>query len=414
MKLLRLLFWLVLIVLAVLGAQALLRDPGTVLVRFHGSDYTTTVAAAVLGTLVVAVVLWLLWSLLVWPFAGWRRRRDRLARARLGEGLDALHHGHYTRAEGLLAQAADDDPSVAGQARLAAAQAARARGDLTTARAHLQRLDDTNATTRAIALAELALAEDHPTDALVALDAPAAQPLPPRGLLLRAHALAASGQADTAYGMLGSLRKQDALPAARLDELQEHWAAASLREAADRNALAARWDALGKPLRSEPAIVAAYVARARELGWDEAAPQALEQALATRWDEGLATRYAAYADTRPDATRAQLERWLQAHPRSPALLLALARLARTRGDWPRAEELLQRALAEGAGAPAWEELGHGYSHAGDESRARLAYANALRALRNEPAVAIPGHSWGGAEPIALEQRDAFGVPRLRE
>jgi len=413
MKLLRLLFWIVFIVLAVLGAQALLQDPGTVLVRFRGTDYTTTVAAAVFGVLVVAVVLWLLWALLVWPFAGWRRRRDRLARARLGEGLDALHHGHYTRAEGLLAQAAEDDPAVAGQARLAAARAAWTRGDHASARAHLQRLDDTHATTRAIALAELALAEQRPTDALVALDAPAAQPLPPRGLLLRADALAASGQADAAYGMLGSLRKQDALPAARLDELQERWAAASLREAVDRNALAARWDALGKPLRSEPAVVEAYAARASEFGWDEAAPQALEHALATRWDEDLAARYAAYAAARPDLARTQLERWLQSHPRSPALLLALAHTARAQGDWPRAEDLLQRALAEGAGAPAWEELGHGYSQAGDESRARLAYANALRALRHEPAVAMPDGTWA-AEPLALETRDAHGVPRLRE
>src|SRR6478735_5548681 len=146
MKLLRLLFWIVLILLAVLGAQALLADPGTVLVRFRGTDYTTTVAALVFGVLVTAVVLWLLWALLIWPFAGWRRRRDRLARARLGEGLDALHHGHYLRAEGLLAQAGDDDPTVAGQARLAAARAALARGDLSTAHDHLQRLDDSQAT----------------------------------------------------------------------------------------------------------------------------------------------------------------------------------------------------------------------------------------------------------------------------
>ena len=94
-------------------------------------------------------------------------------------------------------------------------------------------------------------------------------------------------------------------------------------------------------------------------------------------------------------------------------MLASGRAARARGDWPRAEDLLQRALAEGAGAPAWEELGHGYSQAGDESRARLAYANALRALRQEPAVAMPGHAWA-AEPVALEARDAHGVPRLRE
>lgn len=413
MPLLRLLFWTVVILLVVLGAQVLLHDPGTVLVRFRGYDYSTTVAAALFGTLAVLVVAWLLWRVVTWPFAGWRRRRDRLARARLGEGLDALHHGRYARAEELLAQAGDDEPELAGQARVAAARAAMARGDLATARTHLQGLDDAHATTRAIALAELALAEERPTDALVALDAPAAQPLPPRGLLLRAEALAASGQAEQAYGLLGSLRKQEALPPARLDALQEAWAAASLREAPDRNALAARWEAIAKPLRSEPRVVAAYVDRAHALGWDGVGPQAIEDALSHRWDERLAARYGLLADARPDATRAQLERWLQAHPRSPALLLALARGARAQGDWARAQDLLQRALAEGAGAPAWEELGHGYSQAGDESRARLAYANALRAARDEPVVALPGAP-AGVEPIVVEQRDMHGMPRLRE
>ena len=41
------LFWLVLAVLGALLAQVLLQDPGYVLVRFRGSDYTTTVAAGI-------------------------------------------------------------------------------------------------------------------------------------------------------------------------------------------------------------------------------------------------------------------------------------------------------------------------------------------------------------------------------
>ena len=41
------LFWLVLVVLGALLAQVLLQDPGYVLVRYRGTDYTTTVAAGV-------------------------------------------------------------------------------------------------------------------------------------------------------------------------------------------------------------------------------------------------------------------------------------------------------------------------------------------------------------------------------
>src|SRR5690606_1806938 len=100
-----LLFWILLALLGAIAAQLLLADPGYVLVRFRGYDYETTVATAVLATIVVLVALWLLWKLLTLPFRSWRRHRDRRSRARLGEGLDALHRGHYDRAEKLLVQA---------------------------------------------------------------------------------------------------------------------------------------------------------------------------------------------------------------------------------------------------------------------------------------------------------------------
>lgn len=415
MKLLRVLSWIVLLALGLIAAQWLLADPGYVLLRFRGSDYTTTVAWLALGLLAGLVALALAWRLLTWPVQGWRRRRDRRARARLGEGLQALHDGDYANAERLLADAAAEDAEVAAAARLAASRAAVGRGDLAAAHGHLHALGQDAAASQAIALAELALAAQRPTDALVALDAPAVQPLPPRGLLLRAQALAASGQAGEAYGLIGSLRQRQALPAVELDELQERWAAASLREATEPNLLAARWDALPKPLRSTPPVAAAYARRAAAFGWDEAAQQALEHSLDARWDEGLVALYGELAVARRDTRLAHAERWLQAHPSSPALLLVLGRLARARGDWPRAQDYLQQALAQGAGHPAWEELGHGWSQAGDESRARLAYANALRAGRDEPVVPIPAAlepAFAGAPEPLLRPPPRDLPPRL--
>ena len=409
-----LLFWIVLALVGALLAQLLLQDPGYVLVRYRGSDYTTTVASGLLLLLALIAGAWLLWKLLTLPFRTWRLQRDKRSRARLGEGLDALHHGHYSRAEKLLVQAADDD-AVAAPARLAAARAAAARGDHAAARAQLDALGDHHGTARAIAAAELALAEDRPTDALVALDAPAAQPLPPRGLALRAQALAASGQAAQAYGLLGALRQQQALPADTLDQLQERWAEASLRQADDANVLAERWESLPKPLKSDAPVVSAYAERAAALRWDEAATRSLEQALDTRWDESLAADYGRLAVGRLDARRANAERWLQAHPASPALLLTLARLAREQNQWPQAEAYLHRALAQGAGTDAWEELGHGFAAIGDETRARLSYANALRAARDEAVVELPGRDLRQQihDQAAIEERDEHGVPRLR-
>ena len=408
-----LLFWIVLALVGALLAQMLLADPGYVLVRYRGSDYTTTVVSGLLILLASLAGLWVLWKLLTLPFRSWRRHRDRRARARLGEGLDALHHGHYERAEKLLMQAADEG-EVEASARLAAARAAAARGDAVAARNQLDALGERHAAARAIATADFALSEHRPTDALVALDAPAAQPLPPRGLALRAQALAASGQSAQAYGLLGALRQQQALPSARLDELQERWAEASLREAGDANVLAERWETLPKTAKSEPAVVAAYAERAAALRWDEAATKSIEQALDTRWDESLADRYGSLPVGRLDARRAHAERWLQAHPGSPALLLTLARLTRAQGQWPQAEDYLHRALAQGAGANAWEELGHGLAAIGDEPRARLSYANALRASRDESTVELPGRDMRQRihDEAVIEERDEHGMPRL--
>lgn len=409
-----LLLWILLAIIGALAWHLLAQDPGYVLVRYRGTDYTTTVLWAAIGAVAALFALWLLWTLFTLPFRAWRGRRAQQSRARLGSGLEALHHGHYARAEKLLVQAAADGDT--GIARIAASQAALARGSSDEARVHLDALGERDAASRAIATAELALAEARPTDALVALDAPAAQPLPPRGLALRAEALAVSGQSAQAYGMLGALRQQQALPDARLDEVETRWAAASLREAGDANVLAERWESLPKPLASESAVVAAYADRAAALRWDDAAIKSLEQALDTRWNESLAARYGALPIGRVDERRAKAERWLQAHPASPALLLTLARFARTQGHLTQAEDYLHRALAQGAGAEAWEEFGHGHAQAGDDARARAAYANALRATRGEPVTAFDQRDLrqGIHDQAVVEARDEHGLPRLRE
>lgn len=411
-----LLFWIVLALLGALAAQFLLSDPGYVLVRFRGTDYTTSVAAAAIGILVSVLVIGLLWKLVTLPFRAWRDRSDRNARARLGEGLDALHGGHYQRAEQLLGRAAGEGHDAA-YARVAAARAAIARGDAAAAQAHLDALDGRHAGARAIALGEQALADQRPTDALVALDAPAAQPLPPRGLALRAEALAASGKSAEAYGLLGAMRQQHVLPDAQLDALQERWAAAALREAADANVLADVWDRLPKDVRNAPEVVLAYADRAAALRWDEAALKAVEQALDARWDESLATRYGTLPVAgRAEQRRANVERWLQAHPSSPALLLTLARLDRAEGRWPQAEANLHRALAQGAGAEAWEEFGHVHVGTGDMERAQRSYANALRVSRGEAAVELPGRELREriGDSAVREIRDEHGIPRLAE
>ena len=70
-----LLFWIVLALVGALVAQLLVQDPGYVLVRYGGNDYTTNVPKAIALLLLVAAGLWLLWKLLSLPLAALRRHR---------------------------------------------------------------------------------------------------------------------------------------------------------------------------------------------------------------------------------------------------------------------------------------------------------------------------------------------------
>ncbi|HEV8694280.1 MAG TPA: heme biosynthesis HemY N-terminal domain-containing protein [Lysobacter sp.] len=409
-----LLFWLALALVGALIAQLLVQDPGYVLVRYGGRDYSTTLVGALLLGIAVFFALWLAWKVLSLPFVAFRRHRKKQGRARLTEGLFAAEQGHWARAEKSLALAAQSE-DVAAIAQLAAGRAARKRGDLAQARQHIDALAMKHPAAHAIAIAELARAEGRNTDALAALDTPAAQPLPPRGLVLRAETLAALGRAGEAYGLLGALRQQQALSPERISALEAQWAEAGLREAADANVLADRWEALPKPLKNDAATVAAYAERAAALRWEDAAAKSIETVLDAKWDESLAALYGRLPIGRVDARRANAERWLQARPASPSLLVTLARLAIAQGQWPQAEAYLHRAVAQGAGSEAWEELGHGFAAAGDEAQARLSYVNALRATRGEAVTELPGRDLRQKifDQAAVEERDEHGVPRLR-
>lgn len=409
---------LVLLAIGVFAAQWLAqehaRDFGRVFVEFGGNDWETDVPRALLSLLLVAGVVWLLLKLLTLPFRAWARHRRKQARARLIEGLDNLHGGHWSRAEKMLERAAEDD-EVGAIARIAAVRAADAREDEAAARRHLEALAQRSAAAHALTTADRALARQSPIEALTALESPAAQPLPPRGLSLRAQALAQLNRSGEAYGLLGAMKQQQSLSGGRLDALEKELAARAVREAGDANVLAERWETLPKPLRNDPAVVAAYAERAAAMRWEDAAIRSLESAIDARWDEPLVALYGRLPVGKADSRRASAQRWLQAHPASPALLVTLARLARQQGQWPQAQEFLHRALAQGAGADAWEELGEGFTVVGDEASARRSFANALRALRGEPAIELPGRDMKQKifDAAVVEERDEHGLPRLR-
>jgi HemY protein len=379
------------VALGVIASQFLgteqLRQFGEVIYRYGGNDYRSTVPQVALMVLVGLLVLWLLWSLLASPFRAWGRYRRKQGRARLIDGIQAHEQGQWQRAEKLLESAAEDK-EVTAVAMVTAVRSAQARDDQAAVNQYLQRLAGEDATLHALLQAERLLVQERPVDAINLLDTATIQPLPPRGLWLRTEALARAERAHEAYGQLGALRKQKVLPDEAVAELETRLAAQSLLEAGDVNALAAQWEATPKALRSDPDVVSAYALRAVALDWDEPALLNIEQALDTRWDESLVTLYGQMPVDKLATRQANLQRWLANQPASPALLLALGRIATRQRQHSQAEDYLHRAIAAGAGPAAWEALGQLFVERGEPALAAQCFANALRQQRGDDSIAL--------------------------
>jgi HemY protein len=409
-----LLWWLFLACLGALAYHVLAPDLGEVIVRWHEQTLTTTVAFALVAWGLLWFGLWTLWYLLRLPFHAWRRMARRQARTRLATGLVALHEGRWARAESLLAAAAEE-PEARAAARLGAREAALQRDDRVAAATHLTALAKDDPTVAALLAAEAQLAQDDAAGALASLQPLAERRvLPPRGRVLLVEAQRRAGQAALALERLAELRNEPALHGEALAALEAHVAADALAQAGDVDVLEKRWQSLPPRLREMTAVVAAYARRAAALGREAAAADAIAAQLERAWDPDLVRVYGELPSD-GDARRERGEAWLAAHPDDPTLLLTLGRLSTRERLWARAEEQLHRAIALGAGAEAWEALGAVHSAQGDSARAELAYANALRVGRGEPALAT-GRSLKEqiASEAVAELRNEHGMPLLRE
>ena len=406
-----LLWWLALAALGALGWSWFAQDMGDVVVRFRGQTYTTTLAYLVIAWGLLWFSLWGLWWLLQLPVRAWRRHARQQARNRLVSGLEALHQGRWKRAETLLAKAAED-PALRTPALLAARRAALASNNAEGAALHQASLLSHDAGSAALeqagALAELGRHEDV-LAALASLSAP----LPPRALLLQARALAATGRAQDAHAALTALRRDQALAPEPLSGLEIELAAAALDQA-QADTLLQRWNAHPLRLQHAPEVAAAFARRATAVGFEKQGGQALADAIDALWREDLVTLYG-QLPVGADAQRLErAEAWLQAHGSSPALLVTLGRLYYQQQQWAKAGSYLHRALAQGAGADAWEALGDTLVAQGDGAQAALAYANALRAARAETTLPLDGRSLREqiADQAVAEQRNEHGIPLL--
>ena len=413
--------WILLLVIvaavAAFGWHWVAADPGYVLVRFRGITAQTSLLAAVVLLLLACVAITMLWRLVRWPFGAFSRRHRRLSQQRLAEGLVALMEGRHSDAERDLNRASRLD-TLRGPALLAAAEAASRRGEHNRALESLSEAAQVAPRAARVLRARVLRRDGKPAEALTLLTPEADNGnLSPGGWREYALAALASGDTRRAREALEPLQKSGVLGARAFNSLETLVLVASINAAADGAVLNSLWSQLAKGQRRAPAVVDAYARKAASFGLVLPAMDEVESALRREWSSQLVETYGALPGGDLEARLRRAEAWQDAHPNDPCLLLALGRMCVRMSLWGKARQYLERSIALLPSTNAWEALGDTYAGLGDASLAQRCYRNAIAMTRGDRTVELPaGNAVGGrldTRPIAIEERDEHGVPRLR-
>lgn len=411
--------WILLLVvvaaLAAFGWHWVAVDPGEVLIRIRGWRVETSVVAAVAILLLMWAVLAGAWRLARWPFGALSRRHRRLSQQRMGEGLVALTEGRHGDAERDLNRASRLG-SLRGPALLASAEAASRRGEHARALETLGEAAQVAPQAARVLRARVLRRDGKPAEAL-ALLAPEADAgkLSPGGWRELVLAALATGDTRRARQALDPLQKSGALGSRGYAALETQVLVASIATAADGAVLNTLWSQWPKAQRRLPAVIDAYARRAAGFGLMLPAMDEVESAIRREWSPSLVETWGVLPGGDLEARLRRAEGWLDAHPNDASLLLTLGRLCVQLKLWGKARQYLERSLALMPGPGAWEALGEACAGQGDASQALRCYRNALAAVRGEASPGLPGLSASTIDTrgIAMEERDAHGMPRLR-
>lgn len=412
--------WILLLVaiaaMAAFGWHWVAEDPGYVLIRLRGWRVQTTVLALAVILLLVWGLLSGVWQLARWPFGAVTRRHRRVSQRRLGDGLVALAEGRLGDAERDLGRASRME-SLRAPALLAAAEAAAQRGESVRALEALDQASQSAPRAARVLRARTLRRDGKPGEAL-ALLAPEADSgqLTPGGWRELVLAALASGDDRRAREALAPLQKSAVLGHRSYLALENQVLVAGIVAAPDATTLNTLWSQLPKNQRRLPSVVDAYARRAAALGMILPAMDELDSALRREWSSSLVETWGALGNDDLEARVRRAEGWLDAHPNDAGLLLALGLMCVRLQLWGKARKYLDRSLALSPSAGAWEGLAEMHAGQGEPALAQRSYRNALALIRGEVVQAMPTAPADTIDTrvIAIEERDAHGVPRLRE
>jgi HemY protein len=276
------------------------------------------------------------------------RRREKGRRATL-EAEMAFAEGRYLKAERLAAQALDSGESPLLNALLAARAAHeqrnfKARDDYL---ARAERASPHDATARLMTQAELLL-DARDVQAALPLLKQLRESAPKHTGVLRLD-LKAQQQAknwDQVLATLAQLQKREAIEPLQAEQLRINAHIENLkRKAHVAEALKEYWEKMPAADRANTKIATMAARLFLGLGGTRQAREIIEQSLDKQWDSALVELYGQCADKDAVKQIERAEKWLPAHAKDPALLLALGRLCARQELWGKAQSYIEASLA---------------------------------------------------------------------
>ncbi len=388
---------LVAVALAVLAAAlapVFLADPGLVQIRFGN----WTVEMSLLVLLLAVLLAWGLFQLLsrLWrlPAETARRLREDRAMKQLEKGLLALSEGDWVNAERALQKS--ESGSGPGTVRyLAAARAADGQDAGERAEYYLEQADSGGRRnhflvelTRGRLLVENSRFEEA-IPVLQALNQGRKKNHKVLNLLARCYRETSRWQ--DLQELLPAMRKTGLIDEQQGQEWSARAAIAGMEQSHDLAALDAAWQALPKPMRSNPQTVAAYANRASKLGGADRTESVIRAVLKSNWDTALLIPYGDPKASDAAVRIRHCEKWLLDHPEDANLNLALGRLCAREELWGKARQHMIRSLEIKPSVGGYDSLGQLLDRRGELDLAMACFRNALRMSQGEAPTPLPAN-----------------------
>lgn len=390
-------FSLVIVLLAAIIAVAAHKDPGYLLINYHGWVIESSVLFALTILVVLFVVFYISLRFLVQTrhmpqrLQQWQQQRHiSQAGESLTSGLIELASGNWSKAEKKLLRHVEHSQSPLLN-YLGAARAAQKRGDEERRDYYLRQAHETTpAAELAIGLtqADLQLSQGQLEQALATLSH--LRQLAPKHALVIKLLLRLYNKLhdwDRLLEIVPLAVKYKVIDKQQAQHCSATAYAALLLLAAEVHAsevLEQCWQRVPKALRQEHQVLRAYVDGLLQLQQGAVAEKMLVQALSHTWHDDLIYLYGFLPDTDINRQIRYAESWLSDHRQDAGLLLTLGRLCRRRQLWAQARQYFEASAAIEPRSETFAELAQLLEQQGEQLQALTYYRQALQQLPGAP------------------------------